>query len=71
LDRENHPSSSFYGTITDEERRRDAETEALCRQIIEEDPGYFDRLADRIIAEAKAEGGSIAMNSLGCQPPTI
>jgi hypothetical protein len=29
--------------------------EALCRKITEEDPGYFDRLADRIIAEAESE----------------
>jgi hypothetical protein len=38
--------------ITDEERRQEAETEALCRQITKEAPGYGDRLADRIIAEA-------------------
>lgn len=50
--------------ITDEERRRDAESEALIRKITEEDPGYWDRLADRIIAEAKAEGGSIPMEEL-------
>ena len=54
--------------ITDEERRRDAELEALCRQITEEDPGYFDRLADRILAEAKAEGGGITMED--CPHPT-
>ena len=39
--------------ITDEERRRDAETEALCRQIAEEDPGYWDRLADRVLQKRK------------------
>ena len=37
--------------IADEERRRDAELEALRRKITEEDPGYWDRLADRILAE--------------------
>ena len=41
--------------ITDEECRRDAETESLIRQITEEDPGYWDRVADRVLAEAKAE----------------
>ena len=41
--------------ITDEERRRDAETESLIRQITEEDPGYWDRVADRVLAEAKAK----------------
>jgi hypothetical protein len=35
----------------------------------EEDPGYFDRLADRIIAEAEAEGGSITMEELLVLPP--
>jgi hypothetical protein len=30
--------------ITDEERRRDAESEALIRKISEEDPGYWDWL---------------------------
>ena len=40
---------------SDEEKRQEAEVEALCRQITEEDPGYFDRLADRVLAEAKAE----------------
>jgi hypothetical protein len=41
--------------LTDEERRRDAELEALIRKITEEDPGYFDRLADRVLAEANAQ----------------
>ena len=50
--------------ISDEERRRDAETETLCRQITEEDPGYFDRLEDRVLAEFKAEGGGIPMEEL-------
>jgi hypothetical protein len=45
----------FTEPISEEEKRRDAELEALCRQITEEDPGYFDRLADRVLAEAKAE----------------
>jgi hypothetical protein len=39
--------------ITDEERRRDAEVEILIRKITEEDPGYWDRLADRVLAEPK------------------
>ncbi len=55
--------------ITDEERRRDAESEALILQITKEDPGYWDRLADRIIAEAGAEGGSITMEELLGLPP--
>jgi len=55
--------------ITDEERRRDAESEALIRKITEEDPGYWDRLANRIIAEAEAEGGSITMEELLGLPP--
>jgi hypothetical protein len=50
--------------ITAEERARDAELEARRLKITEEDPGYWDRLADRIIAEAKAEGGSIPMEEL-------
>jgi len=37
--------------ITDEERRRDAELEGLAREIMKEDPGYWDRVADRILAE--------------------
>jgi hypothetical protein len=41
--------------ITDEERRRDAEAEVLIREITEKDPGFWDRLADRVLAEAKAE----------------
>jgi hypothetical protein len=55
--------------ITDEERRRDAESEALIRKITEEDPGYWDRLADRIIAETKAEGGGISMEEILGLPP--
>ena len=39
-----------------------SELEALARKITEEDPGYWDRVADRIIAEA--EGGSIPMEEL-------
>jgi hypothetical protein len=41
--------------ISDEEKRQEAEMEAVCRQISEKDPGYWDRLADRVLAEAKAE----------------
>ncbi len=55
--------------ITDEERRQEAELETLCRQITEEDPGYFDRQADRVLAEIKAEGGSIMMEILLRLPP--
>jgi hypothetical protein len=40
--------------ITEEERCRDAETESLIRKITEEDPDYWDRLAERVLAEAKA-----------------
>jgi hypothetical protein len=50
--------------ISAEERRREAETEALCRQITKENPGYFDRLADRVLAEFKTEGGGIPMEEL-------
>jgi hypothetical protein len=42
--------------MSDQEKRQEAELEALCRQIVQEDPGYFDRLVDRVRAEAKAEG---------------
>ena len=45
----------IWNQFTDEERRRDAETESLIRQITEEDPGHWDRVADRVLAEAKAE----------------
>ena len=38
--------------ISEEEKRREAEFDTLRIKITEEDPGYFDRLADRIIAEA-------------------
>jgi hypothetical protein len=55
--------------ITEEERLREAELEAFCRQISLEDPGYWDRLADRIIAEADAENGSITMEELLGLPP--
>jgi hypothetical protein len=41
--------------LTDEERRRDVELEALIRKITEEDPGYFERLADRVLSEANAQ----------------
>jgi hypothetical protein len=42
--------------ITDGERLPDAETESLIRKIAEERPGYWDRVAERIIAEAEAGG---------------
>jgi len=44
----------YMEPVADEERCRDAELEALSRKITEEDPGYWDRVADRILAEAKA-----------------
>jgi hypothetical protein len=47
--------------ITVEERAREAELEALCRKITEEGPRFFDRLANRALAEAKAEGGGDSM----------
>jgi hypothetical protein len=50
--------------ITEEERLREAEIDALRIKVTEEDPGYFDRLAGRIIAVARAEGGSIPMEEL-------
>lgn len=56
--------------VTDEERRRDAELEALVRKITEGDPGYFDRLVDRIQAELKAEGGGISMEEFLGLPPS-
>jgi hypothetical protein len=59
----------YMELISEEEKRQEAELEALCRQITAEDPGYFDRLAERIIAEAKAEGGSITMEELLGLPP--
>jgi hypothetical protein len=55
--------------ITDEERRQEAEIEALCGQIAEEDPGYWDRLVDRVNAELKAEGGGVPMEELLGLPP--
>jgi hypothetical protein len=60
----------FMEPISDRERLREEEFDALRIKIAEEDPGYFDRLADRIIAEAEAEGGSITMEELlGLPPP--
>ena len=53
--------------ITDQERRQEAELEALCREIFKEDPGYFDRLVARVRAEAKAEG--IPMEDFLGMPP--
>jgi hypothetical protein len=54
----------YMEPASDKERRRDAELEALCRQITEEDPGYWDRLADCILAEAEAEGVGITIEEL-------
>jgi hypothetical protein len=55
--------------ISAAERPQQADTEALCCQITEKDPGYFDRLADLIIAEAEAEGVVFQWkNCLGCLP---
>jgi hypothetical protein len=54
IDRVGNRGASLYGTSC---RRRDvvamSELEALARKITEEDPGYWDRVADRIIAEAR------------------
>ncbi len=50
--------------ICEEENRREAELDVLRIKITEEDPEYWDRLADRIIAEAEAQGGSITMEEL-------
>jgi hypothetical protein len=55
--------------LSDSEPLREAELEALRMKITEEEPGYWDRLAIRIIAEAKAEGGSITMEELLGMPP--
>jgi hypothetical protein len=51
MDRIEHGDHLHMDQITDEERRRDSESEALCRKITEEDPGCSDRVADRILAE--------------------
>jgi hypothetical protein len=61
----------FMEPISDDEKRREAEFDALRIKITEEDPGYWDRLADRIIAEAEAEaeGGGITMEELLGLPP--
>jgi hypothetical protein len=49
------PGTSLYGNhLQTKERCRDAELEVLERKITEEDPGYWHRVADRILAEAKA-----------------
>jgi hypothetical protein len=47
--------------ISDEERARDAETEALIRKITAEDSGYRDRLVARVLKEAKPENGGMTM----------
>jgi len=64
-----HHNDSFLEPISDEEKRREAEFDALRVKIAEEDPGHWDRVADRIIAEAEAEGGSITMEELLGLPP--
>jgi hypothetical protein len=57
----------YMEPITDEERRRDAELETLC-QITEEDLDYWDRLADRVLAEFEAEGGGAPMEEFFGMP---
>jgi hypothetical protein len=64
-----HGDLLYMEPIKDEERLRESEFDALRIKITEEDPGYWDRLADRIIAEAEAEGGSITMEELLGMPP--
>jgi hypothetical protein len=62
-----HPATTmilFMEPISEEEKRREAEFGALCRQISLEDPGYWDRLADRALAEFKAEDGGVPMEKL-------
>jgi hypothetical protein len=49
--------------VTEEELRREAELEALRQKITEEDPGYWDRVVDRVNPELKAEGGSRATSA--------
>lgn len=44
----------FRAPVTDEDRRREAETKALRRQITEENPGYWDRLADCVRPTSRA-----------------
>lgn len=46
----------YNSPVTERRRGQEAELEAPCRQITQEDPGCFDRLADRVLAEFKAEG---------------
>jgi hypothetical protein len=63
------PGVLYMEPITEEERLREAGFDALRIKITEEDPGYFDWLVERIIAEAKADGGSISMEELLGLPP--
>jgi hypothetical protein len=44
----------YMDQLQTKERCRDAELEVLARNITEEDLGYWHRVADRILAEAKA-----------------
>jgi hypothetical protein len=53
----------------DEDLCRDAEIEAFCRQITEEDPGFWDRLVARVLEEAKAENGGVTMEAFLGMPP--
>ena len=69
MDRIQHRVFFYMEPITEEERLREAGFDALRIKITEEDPGYFDWLVERIIAEAKADGGSISMEELLGLPP--
>jgi hypothetical protein len=55
--------------ITDEERRQEAETEALVRKISLEDPEYWNRLVARVSEEAKPENGGVTMEEFLGMPP--
>jgi hypothetical protein len=60
---------SMIEPISDEEKRQEAELEALCRKVTEEDPGYCGRLVDRVLAEIEAEGGGVPMEEFLGLPP--
>ena len=63
------PVIDFMEPITDEERRQEAETEALVRKISLEDPEYWNRLVARVSEEAKPENGGVTMEEFLGMPP--
>jgi hypothetical protein len=63
------PIIHFMDPITDEERRQEAETEALVRKISLEDPEYWNRLVARVSEEAKPENGGVTMEEFLGMPP--